>query len=226
MRGAYGEAQEGDVSDSVRQETQIFTGNANPGLAMEITDYLGITPGRIKVGRFCDGEINVNIEESVRGADIFLIRSSCYPANEEPDVELLIRSDGRPAPGPRRGASPPSCRMYRLRPPGPQVERRGANPAKLLANLITAGGVSRVVTMDVHAGQDAGLLRHPGADQACRRCRSWPNISRDSTSGRVVVVSPDVGGVTRARDFAQPDGSLFPLPSSTSAGQRPTSHES
>ncbi len=103
------------------KKLKIFTGNANPELALEIADYLGITLGNIKVGRFSDGEIKVNIEESVRGADIFLIQPTCYPSNENV-MELLIMMDAlRRASARRITAVIP---YLRLRPAGPQAQAR------------------------------------------------------------------------------------------------------
>lgn len=188
------------------KKLKIFTGNSNPGLALEIADYLGITLGNIKAGRFSDGEINVSIEESVRGADVFLIQPTCYPVNENV-MELLIMMDAlRRASARRITAVLP---YYGYARQDRKLKARVPITAKLLANLITAGGASRVVTMDLHAGQIQGFFDIP-----VDHLPAVPILAEyfhNLDLGRVVVVSPDVGGVTRARDFAERMGASIAI---------------
>ncbi len=176
---------------------KIFTGNANPRLAEEITEYLGIGLGKLQVNRFSDGEIGVGINESVRGADVFLIQSTCPPVNENV-MELLIMIDAL-----RRASAKRICAVlpyYGYARQDRKLKARDPITAKLLANIITAAGASRVLTMDLHAGQIQGFFDIP-----VDHLTGVPILADYFLSlelGEVVVVSPDVGGVTRARDLA------------------------
>jgi len=179
------------------KKLKIFTGNANRSLAEEISEYLGIPLGDAQVSRFSDGEICVSINESVRGADIFLIQPTCPPVNENV-MELLIMIDAL-----KRASARRICAVlpyYGYARQDRKLKARDPITAKLVANLITAAGADRVVTMDLHAGQIQGFFDIP-VDHL-----TGVPILAEYLSGLglsdVVVVSPDVGGVTRARDLA------------------------
>ncbi len=179
------------------RKLKIFTGNANRELAEEITEYLGVSLGNAYVGRFSDGEISVGINESVRGADIFLIQPTCPPVNENV-MELLIMIDAL-----KRASARRICAVlpyYGYARQDRKLKARDPITAKLLANLITAAGANRVVTMDLHAGQIQGFFDIP-----VDHLPGVPILAEYFLSlglSDVVVVSPDVGGVTRARDLA------------------------
>ncbi|MCG0277892.1 MAG: ribose-phosphate pyrophosphokinase [Thermanaeromonas sp.] len=179
-------------------ELKIFTGNANPKLAQEISSYLEVPLGKAKVGRFSDGEISIAIDESVRGADVFVIQPTCNPVNENL-MELLILIDAlRRASAWRITAVIPYYGYARQ-----ERKTRARDPisAKLVANLITAAGADRVLTMDLHAGAIQGFFDIP-----VDHLTAIP-ILADYFKGldlkELVVVSPDVGGVIRARNLAE-----------------------
>jgi ribose-phosphate pyrophosphokinase len=190
-------AEEGIGMPLYTKKLKVFTGNANPRLAEEITEYLGISLGSVQVSRFSDGEISVGINESVRGADIFLIQPTCPPVNENV-MELLIMMDAL-----RRASARRICVVlpyYGYARQDRKLKARDPITAKLLANLITAAGAGRVVTMDLHAGQIQGFFdipvdHLPGVPILAEYFLSLELVN-------LVVVSPDVGGVTRARDLA------------------------
>ncbi|MDR2614280.1 MAG: ribose-phosphate pyrophosphokinase [Candidatus Accumulibacter sp.] len=177
----------------------VFSGNANPKLAADIVKRLNISLGRAKVGRFSDGEILVEIQEHVRGQDVFILQSTCAPANENL-MELLIMVDAlKRASAGRITAAIPYFGYAR-------ADRRVRSArvsiaAKLVADLLTAAGVQRVLTMDLHAEQIQGFFNIP-VDNAY----SMPIILADvwkQDFGNLMVVSPDVGGVVRARALAK-----------------------
>ncbi len=192
-----GRVKEGGGVMLYTNKLKIFTGNANPRLAEEITEYLGIALGNLQVNRFSDGEIGVGINESVRGADVFLIQPTCPPVNENV-MELLIMIDAL-----RRASAKRICAVlpyYGYARQDRKLKARDPITAKLLANIITAAGAGRVLTMDLHAGQIQGFFDIP-----VDHLTGVPILADYFLSlelGEVVVVSPDVGGVTRARDLA------------------------
>ena len=177
---------------------KIFTGNANPELAKEICDYLGIDLGDSVVSKFSDGEINVEIDESVRGKDVYIIQPTCEPGNEH-IMELLIMVDAiRRASARRITAVIPYYGYARQ-----DRKSRGREPitAKLIANLLTKAGCRRVLTMDLHAQQIQGFF-----DVPVDHLYAAPIIANYFQSldlDDLVVVSPDIGGVARARKFAE-----------------------
>ncbi|MBE3588448.1 MAG: ribose-phosphate pyrophosphokinase [Thermoanaerobacteraceae bacterium] len=183
---------------SSRKELKIFTGNANPELATEIAQYLGVSVGAAKVTRFSDGEIQVKINESVRGADVFIVQPTCQPVNENL-MELLVMVDAvRRASARRITAVLP---YYGYARQDRKTRARDPITAKLVANLITASGARRVITMDLHAGQIQGFFDIP-----VDHLPGVPILAQYFIQQRlkdVVVVSPDLGGVTRARDLAE-----------------------
>ncbi|MEW5954753.1 MAG: ribose-phosphate pyrophosphokinase [Bacillota bacterium] len=183
---------------SSRRRLKIITGNANPQLAEEIAQYLGVSVGAAKVKRFSDGEIQVKINESVRGADIFIVQPTSQPVNEHL-MELLIMVDAvRRASARRITAVLP---YYGYARQDRKARARDPITAKLVANLITASGARRVITMDLHAGQIQGFFDIP-----VDHLPGVPILAQyflQQNLQDVVVVSPDLGGVTRARDLAE-----------------------
>ncbi|MEW6726063.1 ribose-phosphate diphosphokinase [Desulforudis sp. 1088] len=180
------------------KKLKIFTGNANPALASEICQYLGVPLGISSVTRFSDGEIQVKIEENVRGADVFIVQPTCQPVNEN-IMELLIMIDAlRRASARRITAVMP---YYGYARQDRKTRAREPITAKLIANLLTAAGARRVITMDLHAGQIQGFFDIP-VDHLPGGPILADYLIRCHLEN-VVVVSPDVGGVTRARDLAE-----------------------
>lgn len=183
---------------SRNRRLKIFSGNANAALAEEIAQYLGVTVGASKVTRFCDGEIHVKINESVRGADVFVIQPTCTPVNENL-MELLVMIDAvRRASARRITAVLP---YYGYARQDRKTRARDPITAKLVANILTASGARRVICMDLHAGQIQGFFDIP-----VDHLPGVPILAEyilQSGLENVVVVSPDLGGVTRARDLAE-----------------------
>lgn len=177
---------------------KIFAGNSNKGLAEEICRHLNISLGEANVSRFPDGEIKVKIEESVRGEDVFIIQSTCPPANEYL-MELLIMIDAlRRASAGRITAVIP---YYGYARQERKTQPREPITAKLVANLLVSAGVNRVLTMDLHAGQIQGFFDIP-VDQL-EAVSILSNYFKEKGIDKIVVVSPDVGGTARAREFAE-----------------------
>ncbi len=178
---------------------KLVAGNSNPALAAAIGDYLGIPLTKAVVRRFADMEIFVEIQENVRGADVFAIQSTSFPANDHL-MELLIIIDAlRRASARRITAVIPYFGYARQdRKPGP----RTPISAKLVANLITRAGADRVLTLDLHAGQIQGFFDIP-TDNLFAAPVMMRDIRQRFDLGKVIVVSPDVGGVVRARGMAK-----------------------
>lgn len=180
-------------------ELMIFTGNANPKLAQDVADYLRVPLGNAKVGRFSDGEVTVEINENVRGREVFILQSTCAPTNESL-MEVLIMADAlRRASAGRITAAMPYFGYARQdrRPRSARV----AITAKLVANMLGAAGVDRVMTMDLHADQIQGFF-----DVPVDNIYATPILLSDVLSKNMedlIVVSPDIGGVARARAFAK-----------------------
>src|SRR5579883_753478 len=177
---------------------KVFSGNANRPLAEDICSYLGVTLGESHVGRFADGEINVQVDENVRGCDCYVVQPTCRPVNENL-VELLVMIDAlRRASAGRITAVVPYFGYARAdRKTAPRVPIS----SKLMANLITTAGANRVITMDLHASQIQGFFDIP-----VDHLYAAPIILeyvRKKNLKNLTVVSPDVGGVERARAFAK-----------------------
>lgn len=179
---------------------KIFTGNSNPKLAEEIAEILGLKVGEAKVSHFSDGEISVDINETVRGADVFIVQSTNSPVNNNL-MELLIMIDAfkRASAGSITAVIP----YYGYARQDRKVKSRDPITAKLVADLITAAGADRVLTMDLHAAQIQGYFNIPvdhllGTPILSKYFVDMGLDERDD----VVVVSPDLGSVTRARKFA------------------------
>ena len=180
-------------------EIKIFSGNANPHFAKAIADFLDLNVGRAKVGRFSDGEIQVEISDNVRGRDVFLIQPTCAPVNDHL-MEVLILADAckRASAGRITAVIP----YYGYSRQDRKVAPRAPISAKLVADLISAAGVDRVLTMDLHAGQIQGFFDIP-----VDNLYSSPTLAEHARASlpteNLVVVSPDAGGVERARSFAK-----------------------
>lgn len=181
---------------------KIFAANSNPILAKSIADILGVRVGESQVGKFSDGEIFVNIRETVRGSDVFVVQSTSNPVNDNL-MELLIMIDAfKRASAGRITAVIPYFGYARQ---DRKAKARDPISAKLVADLITSAGADRVLTMDLHAAQIQGFFNIPvdhllgGPVLAPYYIEKFQNCDPED----VVVVSPDLGSVTRARNFAQ-----------------------
>ncbi|XP_039026447.1 ribose-phosphate pyrophosphokinase 1-like [Hibiscus syriacus] len=195
--------------ESARMETtvnrkgakiKLFSGTANPALSQEIAWYMGLELGKINIKRFADGEIYVQLQESVRGCDVYLVQPTCPPANENL-MELLIMVDAC------RRASAKNITVvipyFGYARADRKTQGRESIAAKLVANLITESGANRVLSCDLHSGQSMGYFDIP-----VDHVQGQPVIldylaSKRICSDDLVVVSPDVGGVARARAFAK-----------------------
>ncbi|MFK4823629.1 ribose-phosphate pyrophosphokinase [Paenochrobactrum sp. BZR 588] len=178
---------------------KLFAGNSNQVLAESVANYLNIPLGKAVVKRFADQEIFVEIQENVRGEDVFVLQSTSYPTNDHL-MELLIMIDAFRRSSARRitAVIPYYGYARQDRKPGP----RTPISAKLVANLITEAGANRVLTLDLHAGQIQGFFDIPTDN-----LYAVPVIARDVKANyetsNCMVVSPDVGGVVRARSLAK-----------------------
>ena len=187
------------MSERVKDELEIFTGNSNAALAREIAEHLGVKLGQVEVGRFPDGEVMVEVRENVRGGDCFVIQSTCTPPNENL-MELLLLMDAlRRASAGRITAVIPYFGYARQ---DRKVAPRVPISAKLVADLITTSGASRVLTVDLHAGQIQGFFNIP-VDNLYATPVLLPYIRERVAGDQVAVVSPDAGGVERARAVAK-----------------------
>ncbi|XP_042435486.1 ribose-phosphate pyrophosphokinase 1-like [Zingiber officinale] len=179
---------------------RIFSGTANPSLSQEIASYLGLELGKINIKRFADGEIYVQLQESVRGCDVYLIQPTCPPANENL-MELLIMIDAcRRASAKTITAVIPYFGYARA---DRKTQGRESIAAKLVANLITEAGANRVISCDLHSGQSMGYFDIPVDHVYGQPVILDYLASKTISSNDLVVVSPDVGGVARARAFAK-----------------------
>lgn len=177
----------------------IFSGNANPNLAAAVARYLGLPMGRALVGRFSDGEVNVEILENVRGEDVFVIQPTCAPANDNL-MELLVMIDALRRASARRITAVMPYFGYARQDRRPRTVRV-AITAKLVASMIDRAGADRVVTMDLHADQIQGFFDVP-SDNIYASPVLWGELWRQAPDD-LLVVSPDVGGVVRARAMAK-----------------------
>ena len=179
------------------KKLKIFTGNANPALAKEICDYLGLPLGEAFVGRFNNGEVQIMIDESVRGKDVFIIQPTSYPVNDNL-MELMVMADALKRASARHITAVVPYYGYARQ----DRKTRGREPitAKLVANLMQTSGITRLVTIDLHAGQIQGFFDVP-VDPLYGASILAKYINEKNLED-VIVVSPDLGGVTRARDLA------------------------
>ncbi|CAF1930609.1 BnaC05g28770D [Brassica napus] len=179
---------------------KLFSGTANPALSQEIAWYMGLELGKISIKRFADGEVYVQLKESVRGCDVFLVQPTCTPTNENL-MELLIMVDAcRRASAKKVTAVIPYFGYARA---DRKTQGRESIAAKLVANLITEAGVDRVLACDLHSGQSMGYFDIPVDHVYCQPVILDYLASKSISSKDLVVVSPDVGGVARARAFAK-----------------------
>jgi ribose-phosphate pyrophosphokinase len=177
----------------------VFSGNANPILAQEITRHLHVPLGRAHVGRFSDGEVNVELMENVRGRDVFIVQSTCPPSNDNL-MELLLMTDACRRASAKRITAVVPYFGYARQDRRPRATRV-AIAAKLVANMIASAGVDRLLTVDLHADQIQGFF-----DIAVDNVYASPVLLGDAWKHKdenMVVVSPDVGGVVRARALAK-----------------------
>ena len=177
----------------------VFSGNANPLLAQEITRHLHVPLGRAYVGRFSDGEVNVELMENVRGRDVFIVQSTCPPSNDNL-MELLLMTDACRRASAKRITAVVPYFGYARQDRRPRATRV-AIAAKLVANMIASAGVDRLLTVDLHADQIQGFF-----DIAVDNVYASPVLLGDAWKQKddnMVVVSPDVGGVVRARALAK-----------------------
>ena len=180
------------------QDLLLFHGNANAPLARDVADYLDIEVGKADVGTFSDGECNVEIGENVRGRDCFILQSTCAPANTHL-MELLIMTDALRRSSARRITA--VVPYYGYARQDRKVRPRVPISAKLVADLITSSGADRLLCMDLHAGQVQGFFNIPVDNLFATRLLL--ERVKQSATGDVVIVSPDAGGVERARAFAK-----------------------
>ena len=184
-------------------EVKIFSGNANPKLAEDIAKNLGISLGKIEVGRFSDGEVRVMIRESVRGKDVFVIQPICRSANSSVNdnlLELLVMLDAFKRASARRVIAVTPYYVYARQ--DRKIKPREPISARLVADLITAAGADRIVTMDLHAQQIQGFFKIP-VDNIPAGPAIAEYLEAQGLKGEgVVIVSPDVGGVARATKYA------------------------
>ena len=184
------------------KDLKIFSGTAHPDFAKRICSELGVRLSAARHYRFSDGELGLSLDESVRGADVFVVQPTCEPANDNL-IQLWIMSDAfKRASAYRVNAVIPYFGYARQ---DRKTKPREPITAKLVANLLTHSGVDRVITADLHAGQIQGFFDIPvdhltGMPLLASYFRD--SLSEEIPKGEVVVVSPDVGGVSRARSFA------------------------
>ena len=177
----------------------VFTGNANPKLAAGVVKRLNISLGRATVGRFSDGEVNVEILENVRGKDVFILQSTCAPTNDNL-MELLIMVDALKRASAGRVTAVIPYLGYARQDRRPR-SARVAITAKVVANMLQAAGVQRMLTVDLHADQIQGFFDIP-----VDNIYAGPILLGDIWKQRhddLLVVSPDIGGVVRARALAK-----------------------
>ena len=176
----------------------IFAGNSNPELAKKICDYLDLPLGGAKVSTFSDGEIQIEIEENVRTKDVFVVQSTCAPVNENL-VELLLMIDAFKRSSARRITAVVPYFGYARQ--DKKVAPRVPISAKLVADMLTVAGANRIITMDLHAGQIQGFFDIP-VDNIFAAPVLIDYI-RNNFNDNLTIVSPDAGGVERARAFAK-----------------------
>jgi ribose-phosphate pyrophosphokinase len=177
----------------------VFTGNANPRLAQDVAKHLGMSLGRAIVGRFSDGEVMIEIMENVRGKDVFVLQSTCAPTNDNL-MELLVMVDALKRSSAARITAAIPYFGYARQDRRPR-SARVAISAKVVANMLTSVGVARVLTMDLHADQIQGFFDMP-VDNVYAAPVLLGDVWKQGYDN-LIVVSPDVGGVVRARALAK-----------------------
>ncbi|CAG2127042.1 ribose-phosphate pyrophosphokinase [Cupriavidus plantarum] len=177
----------------------VFTGNANPKLAEAVVQHLGIPLGKALVGRFSDGEVQVEIQENVRGKHVIVLQSTCAPTNDNL-MELMVMVDALKRASARSITAAMPYFGYARQDRRPR-SARVAISAKVVANMLEVAGVERVLTMDLHADQIQGFFDIP-VDNIYASPVLLGDL-REKNYGDLLVVSPDVGGVVRARALAK-----------------------
>jgi ribose-phosphate pyrophosphokinase len=178
---------------------KLFTGNANPGLAARVAQYLDIEIGKAHVGTFSDGEVNIEIQENVRGCDCFVLQPTCAPTNTNL-MELLIMIDALRRSSARRITA--VIPYYGYARQDRKVNPRLPISAKLVANLISTAGTDRLLCIDLHAGQIQGFFDIP-VDNLFATPVLLDAIRDRYGSQPLTIISPDAGGVERARAYAK-----------------------
>lgn len=198
---------------------RVFSGNSNPKLAENIANELGISLGKMIVSRFSDGEIRVQVDESARGMDAFIIQSTCVPINES-IMELLIMIDAFR----RASARRITCVIpyYGYARQDKKIKPREPVTARLVANMLTVAGASRILTLDLHADQIQGFFDLPVDHLYAGPIIADYLIQKGLNDADTVVVSPDVGGVARARALAE----MLGTPIAIIAKRRPEPNKS
>ena len=182
------------------ENLMVFTGNANPALAEGVAKNLGIPLGKAVVSKFSDGEVMVEINENVRGKDVFVLQSTCAPTNDNlMEIILMVDALKRASAGRITAAIPYFGYARQDRRPR---SARVAISAKVVANMLEEAGVERVLIMDLHADQIQGFFNMP-VDNVYASPLLLADIWRAHGTDDMVVVSPDVGGVVRARAIAK-----------------------
>jgi ribose-phosphate pyrophosphokinase len=190
---------QGNMVSLPLERMMVFTGNANPRLAQDVVKHLNISLGRAIVGRFSDGEVMIEILENVRGRDVFVLQSTCTPTNENL-LELMVMIDALKRSSAARVSAAIPYFGYARQDRRPR-SARVAISAKVVANMLASVGVARVLTMDLHADQIQGFFDIP-----VDNIYAAPVLLGDVWKQRyedLIVVSPDVGGVVRARALAK-----------------------
>lgn len=196
-----------EIDERAMQDLKLFAGNAHPLLAQRVADYLGVRLGKMTATKFADGEIRIMVEESARGNDVFIIQPTCAPTNDH-IMELLIMLDAFKRASARRVTV--VIPYYGYARQDKKVKPREPITARLIADLISVAGASRVVAIDLHAEQLQGFFNMP-----VDHLYGGPIIGRYliekgyKDDGDVVVVSPDVAGVARAKSLAEMLGCSF-----------------
>lgn len=178
---------------------KIFSGTSNVQLAKAVCEYLNVPLGESEIRRFSDGEVVIEISESVRGSHIFVVQSTCPPTNEN-IMELLIITDALKRASAR--AITAVIPYYGYARQDRKVRPRAPISAKLVADLVTTAGISRVVTVDLHAGQIQGFFNIP-VDHIYATPIFIKYIKEKFNKDDMVIVSPDAGGMERARSYAK-----------------------
>ncbi len=181
------------------ERLMVFTGNANPRLAQDVVRHLNISLGRAIVGKFSDGEVMVEIMENVRGKDVFVLQSTCMPTNDTL-MELMVMIDALKRSSAARVSAAVPYFGYARQDRRPR-SARVAISAKVVANMLASVGVARVLTMDLHADQIQGFFDIP-VDNIYAAPVLLGDVWKQNYAD-LIVVSPDVGGVVRARALAK-----------------------
>lgn len=190
---------------SIKNSVKIFSGNSNVNLASNIAKKLNLKLGDIDVSKFSDGEISVSIKESVMGKDCFVVQSTCYPVNDNL-MELLIMSDAlKRASAKKITAIIPYFGYARQ---DRKINKYDPITAKLVADLITTAGIDEIITMDLHAKQIEGFFNIPITD--IKGLYELSKILKEEIKNtkEYVIVSPDIGSIGRAKEFAKELGNL------------------